>query len=145
MTCKIINHLFWVTIYGSVGIFPIAPITTRLLQFPSRWQVFTVPDLFFITPSNSPAAMTSGTWRSRGLFWIVIDNWELGDKLPLQAGVGPNDVTSYSSGSKTPTLITNLDMDSSARSIVLQHCTVFSYYFFQMLNDAQSKPSVLMK
>jgi len=105
-----------------------------------------VNDLFFITPSNSPAAMTYGTQRSRGLFWIVIDNWELGDKLPLWAEVGPNHVISDSSGSQTPTPITNLDMESSASIAVFWHCIVFlKNIFFRILNYAQSKPSVLMK
>lgn len=72
-----------------MGISPIAPITTRQLQFPSRWQVFTMSDLFFTTCSNSPTAMTYGTERSQGLFWII-DNWELGDKVLLQAEVEPN-------------------------------------------------------
>lgn len=143
--CKTINQSFWVTIYCSVGIFPIAPITTRLLQFPSRWQVFTMSDLFFITSSNSPTAMTYGRQTSRGLFWIVIDNWELGDKLLLQAEVEPNQVTSYNSGSKTPIPITDLDIESITCicSLSALHCLLL-ILFFQILHYAQSKPSVLM-
>lgn len=72
-----------------MGIFPIAPITTKQLQFPSRWQVFTVSDLFFTTCSHSPTAMTYGRERSQGWVWII-DNWELGDKVLLQAEVEPN-------------------------------------------------------
>lgn len=74
--------------------------------------------------------MTYGTWGSWGLSRSVIDDCWVEDKPPLQAEVGRDYGTWYSSGRKAPIPTTNLDVDSSASIAVFQDCIVFSSYVF---------------
>lgn len=91
--------------------------------------------------------MTYGTWGSWGLSQSVIDNCWVEDKPPLQAEVGRDYATWYSSGRKAPIPITNLDVDCTASIVAFQHCIIFSLYIciFHILSYTQRKPLILMK